>query len=47
MASETLQIAQLGNPILRQHTQRVDNLLDERLQQLIDHLIATATAANG
>ncbi|NEO16610.1 MAG: peptide deformylase [Moorea sp. SIO4G2] len=47
MASETLQIAQLGNPILRQHTNRVDNLLDERLQQLIDHLIATATAANG
>ncbi|NET85244.1 MAG: peptide deformylase [Moorea sp. SIO1F2] len=45
--SETLQIAQLGNPILRQHTQRVHNLLDERLQQLIDQLIATATAANG
>ncbi|NEQ17600.1 MAG: hypothetical protein F6K44_29330 [Moorea sp. SIO3E2] len=47
MVSETLQIAQLGNPILRQHSQGVHNLLDERLQQLIDQLIATATAANG
>jgi peptide deformylase len=45
--TESLQIAQLGNPILRQQAQRVDNVSDERIQQLIDNLIATATASNG
>ncbi|HBL13961.1 MAG TPA: peptide deformylase [Cyanobacteria bacterium UBA11162] len=45
--AESLQIAQLGNPILRQQAQRVDNIQDESFQQLIDHLIATATASNG
>jgi peptide deformylase len=45
--TESLQIAQLGNPILRQQAQRVDNISDECIQRLIDNLIATATASNG
>lgn len=44
---ESLPIAQLGNPILRQKAQLVDNVQDERIQNLIDALIVTATAANG
>jgi peptide deformylase len=45
--TESLQIAQLGNPILRQQAQVVANVRDERIQQLIDALIVTATASNG
>ncbi|MBW4546494.1 MAG: peptide deformylase [Symplocastrum torsivum CPER-KK1] len=45
--AESLQIAQLGNPVLRQQVQRVDNIRDERIQQLIDQLIASVLAANG
>lgn len=45
--AESLQIAQLGNPVLRQQAQLVDNIQDKRLQQLIDALIATAVASNG
>lgn len=45
--TESLPIAQLGNPILRQQAQLVDNIQDERIQQLIDALIVTATNANG
>ncbi len=45
--AELLQIAQLGNPILRQQAQLVDNVRDENLQQLIDALVATAQASNG
>lgn len=45
--AESLQIAQLGNPILRQNAQIVGNVQDERLQQLIDALIVTASASNG
>jgi peptide deformylase len=44
---ESLQIAQLGNPILRQQAQVVDNVQDESIQRLIDELIATASASNG
>ena len=44
---ESLQIAQLGNPILRQQAQVVDNVQDESIQRLIDELIATAAASNG
>jgi peptide deformylase len=47
MMTELLQIAQLGNPILRQQAQLVDNVQDEPIQQLIDALIAKTTAANG
>jgi peptide deformylase len=45
--AESLQVAQLGNPVLRQQAQLVDNIPDKRLQQLIDDLIATAVGANG
>lgn len=45
--AESLQIAQLGNPVLRQQAQSVNNIRDYHLQQLIDHLIATVLAANG
>lgn len=45
--AESLPIAQLGNPILRHQAHLVDNVHDERLQQLIDQLIATAAASNG
>lgn len=45
--TESLSIAQLGNPILRQQSQFVENVRDERIQQLIDALIATAAASNG
>jgi len=45
--TESLQIAQLGNPILRQQAQLVDDIQNEHLQQLIDALIITASASNG
>jgi peptide deformylase len=45
--AELPQIAQLGNPVLRQQAQIVDNIRDDRLQQLIDQLIASVLAANG
>ena len=45
--TESLKIAQLGNPILRQQAQLIDNVQDEHIQQLIDALIATASASNG
>ena len=45
--TESLQIAQLGNPVLRQQAQLVNNIQDKRLQQLIDDLIATAAVSNG
>ena len=43
----SLPIAQLGNPLLRQKAQLIDNIQDERIQNLIDALIVTVTAANG
>ena len=43
----TMAIMQLGNPILRQKAELVDNIQDEWIQQLIDDLIATVTQANG
>jgi peptide deformylase len=45
--TESLPIAQLGNPILRQKAQLIDNIQDQSIQNLIDALIVTATAANG
>lgn len=47
MMTEQLEIAQLGNPILRQNAQPVENITDTKLQKLIDALIATAASANG
>ncbi|MEG4322861.1 MULTISPECIES: peptide deformylase [unclassified Microcoleus] len=45
--SEILQISQLGNPVLRQPSQVVENVKDDRIQQLIDDLISTVQHANG
>jgi peptide deformylase len=45
--SEILEVIQLGNPILRQQAKPIDNIGDERIQRLIDDLIATATKASG
>ena len=44
---ETTPIIQLGNPILRQKAAWVENIKDEKIQQLIDDLITTVTKANG
>ena len=45
--AESLPIVQLGSSILRQQAQIIENIQNEWLQQLIDNLIATATASNG
>ena len=45
--AEILQIIQLGDPILRHTAQLVNNIRDERIQKLIDDLIATVKQANG
>lgn len=45
--TEPLEITQLGNPILHQKAQLVDNVRDERIQKLIDALIVTVASANG
>lgn len=45
--SEILQISQLGNPVLRQPSQVVDNIKGDRIQKLIDNLISTVQQANG
>ncbi len=45
--TQSLQITQLGNPILRQQAQFVDNVRDEGIQKLIDALIVTAVTSNG
>jgi peptide deformylase len=45
--TEILQISQLGNPVLRQPSQVVENIQDSRIQQLIDNLIFTVQQAHG
>ena len=45
--AEILQIIQLGDPVLRSPAQLVDNIRDERIQKLINDLIATVEQANG
>ena len=45
--AEILQIIQLGDPVLRSPAQPVDNISNERIQKLIDDLIATVEQANG
>lgn len=42
-----LQVIQLGNPVLRQRSQPVENGTSDRIQTLIDNLITTAIATNG
>ncbi len=44
---ELLTIIQLGNPILRQKAALVNNIQDERIQKLIEDLMATVAQANG
>ena len=44
---EILQISQLGNPVLRRESQFVENVKDDRIQQLIDDLIFTVQQAHG
>ncbi len=45
--TQILTIAQLGNPILRQIAQPINQINDGKIQNLIDDLIATMTSANG
>lgn len=45
--TKTTTIIQLGNSILRQIAQPIDNFADEKVQNLIDILIATAQSAKG
>jgi peptide deformylase len=45
--TELLEIAKLGNPILRQVAQPVSDVTDATFQALIDSLIETAISANG
>ncbi|MGK7915326.1 MAG: peptide deformylase, partial [Prochloraceae cyanobacterium] len=45
--AELLEIAQLGNPILRQVAQPVSNPNDRSIRKLIDSLIATAASVSG
>ncbi|EAW38106.1 peptide deformylase [Lyngbya sp. PCC 8106] len=45
--TEILQVAQLGNPVLRRHAQPITDIADQDLQTLIDNLIATVLKTNG
>lgn len=42
-----LQVAQLGNPVLRREAHAIENPLDPQIQVLIDNMLATLQAANG
>ena len=41
------EITELGNPVLRQKAESVENISDTDIQELIDDLIITAAEANG
>jgi peptide deformylase len=45
--AEILEIIQLGDPLLRAEAQVVENIQDQRIQTLVDDLIATVKHANG
>jgi len=45
--AEILQIIQLGDPVLRSPAQVVENVREQRIQNLIDNLITTVAQANG
>jgi peptide deformylase len=45
--NELAPIIKLGNPILRQKAVWVENIQDEKIQQLIDELITSVIQANG
>ena len=42
-----MEISQLGNPVLRQQAQSIEDINDPQIQTLIDDLIATVNQANG
>ncbi|MEB3342921.1 MAG: peptide deformylase [Okeania sp.] len=42
-----LQVAQLGNEVLRYKAQPINNISDKNLQQIIDNLITTVIETNG
>lgn len=44
---EILAISELGNPVLRYYANPVNNVRQERIQNLIDNLIITTSQANG
>lgn len=44
---ELLPVIQLGDPILRQKATLVENIHEQRIQKLIDDLMATVAKANG
>ena len=45
--SEVLQIAQLGNPVLRQVAEAIDSIDAAEVQMLIDRLMTTLVQSNG
>ena len=45
--SEILELAELGNPILRERANEVDDLADAELQKLIDDMLLTVVEVNG
>jgi peptide deformylase len=45
--NELAPIIKLGNPILRQKAAAVENIQDEKIQNLIDELITSVAQANG
>lgn len=45
--ANTLEIAQLGNAILRQTAEPIHGVQDDRVQTLIDELLQTLVASNG
>jgi peptide deformylase len=45
--SHLLQIAEIGNPILFQKTQQVDDVLSVKTQELIDDMITTVQSVGG
>ena len=44
---EVLQVAQLGNDVLRCKAQPINNISDQNLGRIIDNLIATVIETNG
>lgn len=47
MMAKVLEVAELGNAVLRSPTYPIQNIQDPAVQKLIDNLIKTTTKANG
>ncbi|MFM9157637.1 MAG: peptide deformylase, partial [Dolichospermum sp.] len=45
--NELAPIIKLGNPILRQKAAAIENVQDQKIQNLIDELITSVSQANG